>query len=133
MLELISNLVWFSIALLGFSALWSARHSPAVKRRPVLTIVAMFCAIVLLFPVISATDDLHTAAFAFEEPAGKSLKGSNSGPLTAAAQFLHPRHSLHTCNLRLDRYAILQFPLSVRLDHVSFTRAVPDRAPPDYI
>ena len=70
-MELALNLVWVGVAVVGLAVLWFtlARASepsnlPARRWRKV---VAMSCTLVILFFVISMTDDLHDQEFLLEE------------------------------------------------------------------
>src|SRR6266849_9063576 len=72
-METILNLVWLGVALTS-TALWFLRGS-LCKRNPTVRIraeiIAMGCAILLLFPVISLTDDLHPEILAVDAVSGK--------------------------------------------------------------
>jgi len=75
MLELLLNLVWVLIvtaSLLVWRRLSCTNEN--CPRRPVTTLIALVCVLVLLFPVISATDDLHVAEFAIEDSGRKVLR-----------------------------------------------------------
>jgi hypothetical protein len=65
--ELILNLVWvgLSLAILTAGCLQVARTQQGWRRGA--TVVALLCLICLLFPVISATDDLNNAGPAMLE------------------------------------------------------------------
>ena len=64
-MELLLNLVWF---LIGGIALWSFLGSSSKGHKQFLcALVALFCAILILFPAISVSDDLHFQAFVSEE------------------------------------------------------------------
>lgn len=67
-MELLLNLAWL---LLAIPACWLWRNSkPANRRRrfsSLQCLLALGCALVLLFPVISATDDLHAMRAEMEE------------------------------------------------------------------
>jgi hypothetical protein len=66
-LELLLNLLWLLLAL---PACWLWRHGrTAPNERKFSCILALGCALVLLFPVISATDDLHAMRAEMEESA----------------------------------------------------------------
>jgi hypothetical protein len=73
-MELFLNLCWLSLLLPAW-LLWRQRHfSPDLESpagtplgRPHVFICALGCAIILLFPVISATDDLHAMRPEMEE------------------------------------------------------------------
>jgi hypothetical protein len=68
-MELLLNLVWLTLALLAFSAfarkrLASSWTSPVPYRTAML---ALACVLVLLFPVVSASDDLHPTQALLED------------------------------------------------------------------
>lgn len=67
-MELLLNLAWL---LLAVPAYWLWRSSSPANRRhafsPLQCLLALGCALVLLFPVISATDDLHAIRAEMEE------------------------------------------------------------------
>ena len=68
-MELLLNLVWVALALMALSAFqrrrrcctWTARV-PYLK-----ALLALACTLVLLFPVVSASDDLHPTQAVFED------------------------------------------------------------------
>ncbi|HEV3374862.1 MAG TPA: hypothetical protein VG051_04105 [Candidatus Acidoferrum sp.] len=70
-MELTLNLVWLCVAIVGLKLLWGSLsraeahsdRSPDHWRK----IVAMSCALVILFFVISMTDDLHDQEILVEE------------------------------------------------------------------
>ncbi len=65
-MELLLNLVWLMLAL---PAIWLWRHGPVRPRRldHLRSVLLLSCLLVLLFPVISATDDLHAMRAEMEE------------------------------------------------------------------
>jgi hypothetical protein len=73
-MELFLNLCWLSLLLPAW-LLWRLRASAAISDRPVgspaecplVFLCALGCALVLLFPVISASDDLHAMRPEMEE------------------------------------------------------------------
>lgn len=71
-MELLLNLVWLLLVLPAFF-LW--RNSSTGKRlrfSPAQCLLALACGLVMLFPVVSATDDLHAMRAEMEEsPASK--------------------------------------------------------------
>jgi len=72
-MELLLNLAWLLLAL---PACWLWRRSGNARARHTLgalqTVLALACVQVMLFPVISATDDLHAMRAEIEEsPASK--------------------------------------------------------------
>jgi len=68
-MELLLNLMWLMLAI---PAYWAWRHHPrqrsARQLRPFGVLTVFICCLVLLFPVISATDDLHPMRAEIEEP-----------------------------------------------------------------
>jgi hypothetical protein len=74
-MELLLNLVWLLLALPAY-CLW---HNSRDSRKsggpsPVQCLLALSCALVLLFPVVSATDDLHAMRAEMEESSKRSLR-----------------------------------------------------------
>ncbi|MGB8012050.1 MAG: hypothetical protein WCF68_10585 [Terriglobales bacterium] len=73
-MELFLNLCWLSLLLPAY-LLWRQRISPAspdcraksLAARPLVFLCALGCVVVLLFPVISASDDLHAMRAEMEE------------------------------------------------------------------
>ena len=78
-MEVLLNIMWFALcALAGLSWLGRWRRSGRPQGGPV-QLSALVCMLVLLFPVISATDDLYAVQFAFETAVTqKSSKGALS-------------------------------------------------------
>jgi hypothetical protein len=69
-MELLLNLVWVLLALPAYW-LWRNRvtHEPRETPSSALQcLLALGCVLILLFPVISATDDLHAMRCEVEEP-----------------------------------------------------------------
>jgi hypothetical protein len=70
-MELTLNLVWVCVAIVGIGLLCRSLSRPgACPDRPAShwrTIVAMGCALIILFFVISMTDDLHDQEIVLEE------------------------------------------------------------------
>jgi hypothetical protein len=70
-MELTLNLVWLCVAVVGLRLLWgSLSRADALSGRPPShwrKIVAMSCTLVILFFVISMTDDLHDQEIFVEE------------------------------------------------------------------
>ncbi len=66
-MELFLNLCWLALVLPGY-LLWRQRHfSGHSARSPLLTVGALACVLILLFPVVSVSDDLHVTPQAIEE------------------------------------------------------------------
>lgn len=88
--ETFLNLIWLVIAL-GALGVWRYRWLPsrlAPRSRALPDFVALICALALLFPSISLTDDLHPVIVAVDAASGKrngaSLLARASQPSHAA-------------------------------------------------
>jgi hypothetical protein len=90
-MELLLNLVWIALALAGFFVFAHGRRAfPQFAKTPYRnSMLALACALVLLFPVVSASDDLHPSQAVVEE-ASKRMQQAlaphqsvQSGPFVA--------------------------------------------------
>ena len=76
-MELAFNLAWFVIAVVSYALLAghlaSLQGEPGRCPRRWQCLVALSCALVILFPVISLTDDLHEIQAAVEEPSSPAF------------------------------------------------------------
>jgi hypothetical protein len=79
-MELLLNILWL---MLGLPAIWLWRRDPAYARSSrrlgyLCPVVLLGCILVLLFPVVSATDDLHAMRPEMEEssPSRRAVKQS---------------------------------------------------------
>lgn len=81
-MELLLNAIW--LLLLGTAAvLCSFRRSS--QQQVLRSSLAVTCALLLLFPVISVTDDLHDAQFAMDDfSASKKLHSYSTGASQAS-------------------------------------------------
>ena len=89
-MELLLNLLWL---LLAMPAFWLWRYSiTAAKRRkssPLHTFLALGCLLVVLFPVISATDDMRAMRAEMEEsPSSINRIGESAGDKSSASKSL---------------------------------------------
>lgn len=70
-MEVFLNLVWLAIGLVAFASLGAQIAAEPDRRRRARLIgigsLALLCVIVLLFPIISVTDDLHSANVSAED------------------------------------------------------------------
>jgi len=93
-MELALNLIWLGLALAGFALLGSdlSRAAEHSARRPSnrQKFIAMSCALIILFFVVSMTDDLHDQEVAVEE--SKLLRVANA----AGSPSLASAHSVVT-------------------------------------
>lgn len=89
-MELLLNLVWIAMALAAFSVFARSRRTvPQFATIPYWkALLALACVLVLLFPVISASDDLHPSQAVLED-ATKRIQ-------QAVASFQHAQSSLAT-------------------------------------
>jgi hypothetical protein len=85
-MELFLNLCWLSLLLPAW-LLWRQRTSSidsvnpgqSSGARPLVFVCALGCALILLFPVISASDDLHAMRSEMEESKRASRHASHCG------------------------------------------------------
>jgi len=73
-MELLLNLVWVALALTALWAFLRRRRSCSwTARVPYLkALLALACGLVLLFPVVSASDDLHPAQAVLDDASKRS-------------------------------------------------------------
>lgn len=71
--ETLLNLCWLLLAVVALIA-W--RRQEAAKPHGTPGLIALLCVLVLMFPVISATDDLHPVAQAVEDASKRTQKRS---------------------------------------------------------
>jgi hypothetical protein len=135
-MELLLNLAWLLVAT-GAIVLWLRQRglSPSGRRGLLLQSVALGCALVVLFPAISATDDLHAAQLAVEasDVARKALRSMNTVSSSSAVDWLHFLPALLLLAVMTaprSRYIKLISECSVfRLTTVVFS-SLTSRAPP---
>ena len=87
-MELLLNILWLLLAI-GALHFWRAQqYGRTCHRRHdrILAALALTCAFVVLFPVISVTDDLHAEPVAMEDSSRPLMKARNvvNGCLRAA-------------------------------------------------
>src|ERR1700687_6291847 len=90
-MECFLNLCWLSLLLPAWllwrqrtSSTGSANPGRSPAGRPLVFICALGCALILLFPVISASDDLHAMRPEMEESKRASRHGGHCGCTTRA-------------------------------------------------
>jgi hypothetical protein len=137
MLELLLNIVW--VLVVTASLLFWRRFSSASEhcsRRPITALVALVCILVLLFPVISATDDLHVAEVAMEDSGRKVLRhllpDTSSGIQGSHAAFAPPVPLF--CLATPPALTVVPVHQQPQLLSTSSYRdSVSDRAPPAFV
>jgi hypothetical protein len=77
-MELFLNMVWLLLAMPAYCLWRKARHGPNVSHSSLQYLLALGCALVLLFPVVSATDDLHAMQAEMEESSKRSIRQAAS-------------------------------------------------------
>jgi len=130
-MELFLNLCWLSLLLPGY-LLWRQRTSsdrPAAP--PLVFLCALGCALILLFPVISATDDLHVVRPEMEE-SERGFRRAGNGACT-------PHALAHSSRLILPSFTSLTsefeqigtvLPFTPQLIRIFSVSASAGRAPP---
>lgn len=88
-MELLLNLVWLLLAMPAFWLWHYSRTAPERRKSsPLQCLLALGCALVVLFPVISATDDLHAMRAELEEtPFSKRNIGQSSGDKASTSKW----------------------------------------------
>jgi hypothetical protein len=87
-MELILNLLWLMVAVASFALFWRGRGNRTLASwRSVRQIVSLACALVIFFPIISLTDDLHAAQVVMEDSKPAKRFSKSSGAPDAASNF----------------------------------------------
>jgi|SRR5580704_9745401 hypothetical protein len=79
-MELLLNLVWIALAVGAFGALTRMQRTSVRKdlipgARNVKALLALSCVLVLLFPIVSASDDLHPSQALLEDATKRIQQG----------------------------------------------------------
>jgi hypothetical protein len=90
-MELFLNLLWLLLALPAY-CLW--RDSRDSRRNggpsPLQCLLALGCVLVLLFPVVSATDDLHAMRAEMEESSKRGIRPASDKSNAAQSRWNNP-------------------------------------------
>src|SRR5215472_3802822 len=138
-MELTLNLVWVCVAIAGILALVAAlSRAKAFSDEPASTrqkIVAMCCALVILFFVISMTDDLHGQAILFEEKKPSRVLSETAKPAPSSTAHIFPVVFLLlvSCASHIFHLLVVRRPVdTAQVVNVAsgFTESVYGRAPP---
>jgi hypothetical protein len=101
-MELLLNLIWITLGLGGLLAFERRRHAYApIRQVPYLkALIALGCVILLLFPIVSASDDLHPTQAVLEDATKRMqrlfapLPQAQSSPFAAISPTLLAFHLL---------------------------------------
>jgi hypothetical protein len=95
-MEVLLNIIWLLVAV-GALVYWRPQngHAASASRRDgkYLAVMALACALLLLFPVISLTDDLHAEQYPMEDSsrsAGKARSVAQAGWRAVRSPFAAP-------------------------------------------
>lgn len=131
-MELVLNLLWVLLAIVSFIA-WR-KHAYAGPRTKMLTsLLALGCVLVLMFPVISVTDDLHYSELAAEDAASsrKVLQALHIEKATTQAVHLDTSALVAVpVHPPLSRVLELVIPNNHTGSSILLSLTLPDRAPP---
>jgi hypothetical protein len=134
-MELLLNLAWLLLAMPAYWLWRDARNTSARRRFTALQcLLALGCLLVILFPVVSATDDLRAMRAELEESPGKgSVCRSGSEKSCSAKWRTSPAMAAASC-LHFAReenwHRAPALPLSVTTVRIILHD---DRAPPRFI
>jgi hypothetical protein len=142
-MELALNLIWLGLALAGFALLGSnlshaAEHS-ARRLSNRQKFIAMSCALIILFFVVSMTDDLHDQEIFVEESKFlKVMNGVGSPAMAATHSTVTPSLLLYfgfsRSSFSFALPAVRRFlePLEFSLTAAISSEALSGRAPPPF-
>jgi hypothetical protein len=98
-MELLLNLIWLLLALPAYWLWRSSRRAPLLKLATSMQcLLALGCALVILFPVVSATDDLHAMRAEMDEsqPGKRSVRQASSDRSLGTSRLQTPPALLST-------------------------------------
>ncbi|HLV89124.1 MAG TPA: hypothetical protein VKV39_19225 [Candidatus Sulfotelmatobacter sp.] len=134
-MEFLLNLGWLLLVLPAFQ-LWRGSRNATSRSRFTSTqcFLALACALVVLFPVVSATDDLHAMRAEIEDsPAGKrGVRLSTDRASGSVSKLQTPPALLVASLLQLPPAAFSEQPAPPPNSHLSSSPAgvISGRAPP---
>jgi hypothetical protein len=139
-MELLLNLVWLTLAL---PAIWIWRHESAQATHScgynrLRSSLLLLCVLMVLFPVISATDDLHPMRTEMEEssPFKRTVKQSSGNSSTTwlsnPGGFFAPSVSDSGIRPGSEVCALVSFSSIILPEPLTFGQR-DSRAPPSYL
>jgi hypothetical protein len=97
-MEVLLNILWFALCNLAAWYWLQRRRRGSQPQGLAVQLSALACMLVLLFPVISATDDFYATQLAVETSVTQKVSKSS---LSGRASVLHLNH--HSCSAALAR------------------------------
>jgi hypothetical protein len=131
-MELLLNLLWLLLAMPAFWLWRSSRTAPQIgKFQGFQTFLALGCLLVILFPVVSATDDLHAMRAEMEESQSKrSICQSASDKPCSSKWQSQPALTTAPASFAFGELAWHWFPASASSTSSTCVIARSSRAPP---
>jgi hypothetical protein len=129
-MELLLNLLWLLVGTGAFAALrihWR-KNDRCVSWR--LAALALFCAVVLLFPVISASDDIQASSQLAEESSYCSLRAVVHHPVNAVLGDIETVNMPFLPPARMSAWARIAGEVETAAPADGFGLALECRAPP---
>lgn len=133
-MELLLNLAWLLLALPAYWLWRDCRSIHFGRRSSLQCLLSLACLLVLLFPVISATDDMRVMRAEMEEsPTGKRSVSHKSGDKTTACKWQHPPLLAVISTFVLNHDEGCELPPTPYLSVLSTPTVTPiGRAPPTF-
>lgn len=128
-MEVLLNICWVLLAIAAV-LVWRRQSQSARQARPLLCLLALGCTLVLLFPIISESDDLHAMRQEMEESSAKVKAGESDHSHRSAK--LHAPALLISAQAIRPGEVLLGFIESQTLPHplVTSSARTHNRAPP---
>jgi hypothetical protein len=131
-MDLVLNLVWVMLALASFVA-WRKHSCTGPRARVVTSLLALGCLLILIFPVISASDDLHYSELAAEDATSSRKILQALQVEKAPTQAVHlsaPAIAVQPLSAPILRELSLLTSNNHTCSPVLLNHSLPDRAPP---